>query len=678
MSTHVIAQNDTYSSSLQIRTLASVDGTVWIEVSPNHTSMQTRQGAPFTAIRLVVALDGSGIYMLDAFHSVVAAEGVVASTLAELGHLMDMMVPSSAYKFCPGLFNYNDIQAAVRFDSRNVRTWSFPVTRTDSTKCKILHELSKNATMEERAAAMVQCRECKLLQRQCTVLKANAEQRKGEEKQLRTASSSKVKWMHLSPASQTERLANVRQDRRILKRSLACHENLDLHLSEDQSDELHSACKALQQDQLELFEDVVAEAGTNSNVLREAWEQDHNHTEFLQDQDRNVDGSHGNRWSMITYRMALAVYTRSSSAYQALKSFGILKLPSVRSLQHYTSGHNDPPGWCEEHIIEMLQQYTNLKKECLLQGKAQPKSDGIMIFDEVKVVSRVLWNSSSQEVYGLSMTPDQFTSLQDVFQELRNDADMQRTEYVLQFLWRDMMSSTDIFGPYYTSPKSMDAKFIYACVLDSFRLFHSYGLMLSALVCEGASTNLTLLKAMVGMRAAFGNSSTNSSDRYAVPASTDHPFWPGHTLYFVICPSHMLKNLINALYSSRPGGTKAFVRDSIPIGWKLIIEMYERECQRQRGGVPRDIPKLRKNYIWHDPWTKLNVFPAKIMQQDKVLTELATHCLSLTSDAELDAVEATRQYLLACNSLFEPGTLSHAHVKTSSSQPLDDIVIPAS
>ncbi|XP_065177028.1 uncharacterized protein LOC135806730 [Sycon ciliatum] len=313
---------------------------------------------------------------------------------------------------------------------------------------------------------MVQCRECKLLQRQCTVLKTNAEQKMGEEKQLRTASSSKVKWMHLSHASQTERLAN--------------------------------------QDQLELFEEVVSEAGSNSHVLREAWEQDNqNHTEFMQDQEQNVDGSHGNRWSMITYRMAVAVYTRSSSAYQALKSFDILKLPSVRSLQHYTSGHNDPPGWCEEHIIEMLQQYTSLKKECAQLSSSGSQLSPVpvaqtrplkMIFDEVKVVGKVLWNSSSQEVYGPSMTPDQFSSLQDVFQELRND-DMQCTEYVLQFLWRDMMSSTDIFGPYYTSSKSMDAKFTFACVLDSLWLFHSYGLMVSALVCDGTSTNLTLLKA---------------------------------------------------------------------------------------------------------------------------------------------------------------------------------------
>lgn len=40
---------------------------------------------------------------------------------------------------------------------------------------------------------------------------------------------------------------------------------------------------------------------------------------------------HGNRWSTITYRMALAVFCRSPAAYEALAGFDILQLPPVDS-----------------------------------------------------------------------------------------------------------------------------------------------------------------------------------------------------------------------------------------------------------------------------------------------------------------------------------------------------------
>ena len=47
-------------------------------------------------------------------------------------------------------------------------------------------------------------------------------------------------------------------------------------------------------------------------------------------------GKRSNRWSAITIRLALAVYCRSLSAYDALKSFGLLQLPSRSTLQAFT------------------------------------------------------------------------------------------------------------------------------------------------------------------------------------------------------------------------------------------------------------------------------------------------------------------------------------------------------
>ncbi len=75
------------------------------------------------------------------------------------------------------------------------------------------------------------------------------------------------------------------------------------------------------------------------------------------------------------------------------------------------------------------------------------------------------------------------------------------------------------------------------------------------------------------------------------------------TIFFV-----QLKNMINTLYSSQRGGTKSFKLDGIEFGWKAIIDMYKRECER------RNIPRLRESYVIRDAWTKLNVAPAKVMQ----------------------------------------------------------------
>ena len=72
--------------------------------------------------------------------------------------------------------------------------------------------------------------------------------------------------------------------------------------------------------------------------------------------------------------------------------------------------------------------------------------------------------------------------------------------------------------------------------------------------------------------------------------------------------------MINALHSSRENGTKSFECNGSQFGWAEIYKMWVRECERRNVGAARMVPKLRETHIIRDPWTKLNVAPAKIMQ----------------------------------------------------------------
>lgn len=74
--------------------------------------------------------------------------------------------------------------------------------------------------------------------------------------------------------------------------------------------------------------------------------------------------------------------------------------------------------------------------------------------------------------------------------------------------------------------------------------------------------------------------------------------------------------MINALFSSKIGGTKQFQRgkENSSFGWTTIIDMYKREVNRARQQQTRMIPRLKEVHVLRDAWTKLNVSPAKIMQ----------------------------------------------------------------
>ena len=131
------------------------------------------------------------------------------------------------------------------------------------------------------------------------------------------------------------------------------------------------------------------------------------------------------------------------------------------------------------------------------EGIKESCKDGVMIYDEVKVINRLMWNSRNQKLIGLSMNHSNLSSLADIFRFLEND-DVEQTSYILQFLWRNLTSEFDIIGPYFTCSKSLESKYILSCVYETIKLFHLHGLKTSLIVCDGASSNLALIKAKHG------------------------------------------------------------------------------------------------------------------------------------------------------------------------------------
>lgn len=80
----------------------------------------------------------------------------------------------------------------------------------------------------------------------------------------------------------------------------------------------------------------------------------------------------------------------------------------------------------------------------------------------------------------------------------------QKASYIVQFLWRDLTSSFDMIGPCFSIGNSMDSSVLQELVMMTLKAFTSYGFKVSILLCDGASSNLTLMKILSGQpRAQF-------------------------------------------------------------------------------------------------------------------------------------------------------------------------------
>ena len=82
---------------------------------------------------------------------------------------------------------------------------------------------------------------------------------------------------------------------------------------------------------------------------------------------------------------ALAIYSRSPAAFRAVRSLGILQLPCDRTVQRFMHRHNTSSGIDEESLRLNAERYDRYKSERLTEGQPAPLSEGVLIWDEVKV-----------------------------------------------------------------------------------------------------------------------------------------------------------------------------------------------------------------------------------------------------------------------------------------------------
>ena len=150
----------------------------------------------------------------------------------------------------------------------------------------------------------------------------------------------------------------------------------------------------------------------------------------------------------------------------------------------------------------------------------------------VQVQSKVIWNSANSAIMGFALTSDDFAGLHDIYEAIDKEDRCQKTTYVIQFMWRDLSSSFDVVGPYFNIPSTMETKFLHSIVTRTMLAFTQHGFGVKALLSDGASCNLSLMKLLSGQ----------SDDSSKITPWFLSPF-SGEKVYLIVCPSHQVRTL---------------------------------------------------------------------------------------------------------------------------------------
>lgn len=191
------------------------------------------------------------------------------------------------------------------------------------------------------------------------------------------------------------------------------------------------------------------------------------------------------------------MYNRSHSAYEALRNLSILQLPCTKVLKNVLKDGAEKPGIDHNYFYSQRAKYQEYHKQRESTGHPQPLEIGVMLWDEVKIQMKVAWNLKGGSISGFTMAPDELPVSDDVFTSAIQSG-CQKASYIVQFLWRDLTSGYDLVGPYFPVSSSVDSNILQEFFLLSLKVFSNYGFKISIVLCDGASSNLTLLKLLCG------------------------------------------------------------------------------------------------------------------------------------------------------------------------------------
>ncbi len=143
----------------------------------------------------------------------------------------------------------------------------------------------------------------------------------------------------------------------------------------------------------------------------------------------------------------LAIFARCPSAYEALKNFGILNLPIRSPLIRQGKLFNQDPGEINNFMLHEMEKYVEHTNSTERKDSKKPLGIGVLIFDEVKVISKVLGNSKNHKFLGTALNDTEQATLCDLYTKDQSTDQLKGSSYMIQFIWRDLTSKYDMIGP---------------------------------------------------------------------------------------------------------------------------------------------------------------------------------------------------------------------------------------
>ena len=307
------------------------------------------------------------------------------------------------------------------------------------------------------------------------------------------------------------------------------------------------------------------------------------------------------RWHPMIIKLCLYIHYKSSGAYETLRSSGVIKLPSGRTLRDYR--HFAP-------VSVRLSSATDKQLLDLANKNSPLARHVILLLDEMYVKEGLVFNKNTGSITGfvdLGDLNNHFIDLENAVASGRRRTHRPLAKTLLVFMVRGAV--TNYVFPYAlypsASPRGCD---LFAILWDVIERLTRNNFHILAVTCDGAACNRSLFK-------------LHSTKRGLVYKTLNVFSANKEWIYFIADPPHLLKTTRNCLASSKRNLWVSRVYNAPlhthtlyyyvlqcqgqTLGWRHIIDLYNRNMGAATGLSM--VPKLKYEHVYLNSFSKMCV-----------------------------------------------------------------------
>nr|XP_006814529.1 PREDICTED: uncharacterized protein LOC102801316 [Saccoglossus kowalevskii] len=385
-------------------------------------------------------------------------------------------------------------------------------------------------------------------------LRSLLSRRKSQDQVCKIQTGSRVNLRYLDKVQLKERAVNLQKEKIALKRTL------DRTVKRLISDDGVFVEKSLQSDFKSIMEDncgEVIKCFPEDSFQRLFWEEQLKHA-------RCAD-SRQMRWHPTIIRWCLFLRFKSSTAYEALKNSGFVKLPSQRTLRDYSNYIKPEPG-INHHVLKELVSEVN--------GKTNAVKYVALLHDELKIKQDLVYDKYTGELVGfinLGHINNELAKLEK-YGNCKNTKGPELASHILVLMVRDLASNFQMSVSYHPTD-SCRADHLFPIIWNTISYLEvSCGLHVLVSTSDGASWNRKFYR----MHRVLG------APRDSLVFKCKNLFaFDGRYIYIVSDVPHLIKTTRNCWANSESHGKSRSLWNGNPILWrhlsKLVIDDQTRD-----------------------------------------------------------------------------------------------------